>query len=567
MLLNQNFLVTLVYIFRILLRICKQFVRIIKITYYYIVMISGKIVIVDDEKIVTSAFKTLLKVEGFSDVNCFNNPEEAVDFLKSNTPDIIVSDFLMPQMNGLEFLTKAKELYPEVSMILLTGYADKENAIKAINEIGLYKYIEKPWDNDDLLVNIRNGIERSHLLSDLRDKITQLEEAKSQLEVYSTRLEELVTERTRDLMIANNKLSGIINYCADGIIIIDKKGNIEQANPACENLTGLSESALCKKKFQEVAFVTSKNDNSASNNPDGVIFGLNKEAKDVLVKDCYIRNSLGEGRLPVEINFAAISADDDADEKYVGVIRDVSKHKETERLRDDFIATLTHDLRTPLLAAIQTLKFFLDGSLGPVEEKQSVLLSTMLQSNEDLLGLVNALLEVYRFESGKLSLCKTVFPVKDLVTQCYDELKPLADKKNIDFRLVCECEDNTEITADKSELKRVIINLCGNAVNYTNKNGIIEVLAKVQSGDFIFSVTDNGNGIPQEDIPHLFNRFSQGTSRKRSTGTGLGLYLSRQIIEAHGGKIWLDSKLNKGSEFTFLLTNVVKNLERRVVNG
>lgn len=224
-------------------------------------------------------------------------------------------------------------------------------------------------------------------------------------------------------------------------------------------------------------------------------------------------------------------------------------------------------MRTPLLAAIQTLKFFLDGSLGPVEEKQSVLLSTMLQSNEDLLGLVNALLEVYRFESGKLSLCKTVFPVKDLVTQCYDELKPLADKKNIDFRLVCECEDNTEITADKSELKRVIINLCGNAVNYTNKNGIIEVLAKVQSGDFIFSVTDNGNGIPQEDIPHLFNRFSQGTSRKRSTGTGLGLYLSRQIIEAHGGKIWLDSKLNKGSEFTFLLTNVVKNMERRVVNG
>lgn len=549
------------------MQFCKEFVRNTKTGYYYIIMISGKIVIVDDEKIVTSAFKTLLRVEGFSDVNCFNNPEEAVEFLKTNTPDIIISDFLMPQMNGLEFLTKAKELYPEVSMILLTGYADKENAIKAINEIGLYKYIEKPWDNDDLLMNIRNGIERSHLLGDLRDKIKQLEEAKSQLEVYSTKLEELVAERTRDLLIANSKLSGIINYCADGIIIIDKKGNIEQANPACENMTGLSESALCKKKFQEIAFLTSKGENSAANNPDGVIFGLNKDSKDVLVKDCCILNFLGDGTLPVEINFAAISTDDESEEKYVGVIRDVSKHKETERLRDDFIATLTHDLRTPLLAAIQTLKFFLDGSLGHVEEKQAVLLSTMLQSNEDLLGLVNALLEVYRFESGKLTLCKTVFPVKDLVTQCYDELKPLADRKNIDFKLVCECDDMTEITADKSELKRVIINLCGNAVNYTNKNGTIEVLAKVQSGDFIFSVTDNGNGIPKEDIPNLFNRFSQGTSRKRSTGTGLGLYLSRQIIEAHGGKIWLDSKLNKGSEFTFLLTDVVVNTERRVVNG
>lgn len=528
-------------------------------------MKSAQIILVDDEKMVTSAFKTLLKVEGYTNVNCFNSPQEAIAYIKNNMPDIIISDFLMPEMNGLEFLTKAKELYPEVSMILLTGYADKENAIKAINEIGLYKYIEKPWDNDDLLMNIRNGIERSHLLSDLRDKIMELEKAKVQLEEYSNNLEKLVAERTKELTISNSKLAGIINYCADGIIIIDKKGNIEQANPACENMTGLSESALKKKKFQEIAYITTKTGNQSFDNKSGTIFGLDKDKNDVLVENCMITNTLGKTEIPVEINFAAINTEDDT-EKYVGVIRDVSKQKETERLRDDFIATLTHDLRTPLLAAIQTLKFFLDGSLGPVEEKQGVLLSTMLQSNEDLLGLVNALLEVYRFESGKLTLCKTNFPIKDLVTQCYEELKPLADKKNIDFKLECDIDDKVEILADKAELKRVIINLCGNAVNYTNKNGEIQIIAKAQSGDFIFSVVDNGNGIPKEDIPNLFNRFSQGTSRKRSTGTGLGLYLSRQIIEAHGGKIWLDSKLNKGSEFTFLLTNVV-NEERQVVNG
>lgn len=152
-------------------------------------MNKGKIVVVDDEKIVTSAFKTLFKVEGYSDIHLFNNPLEAVEFLKSETPDLIISDFLMPEMNGLEFLTAAKNLHPEVSMILLTGYADKENAIKAINEIGLYKYIEKPWDNDDLLMNIRNGIERSHLLSSLREKIEELEDAKKQLEDYSANLE------------------------------------------------------------------------------------------------------------------------------------------------------------------------------------------------------------------------------------------------------------------------------------------------------------------------------------------------------------------------------------------
>ena len=528
-------------------------------------MYDSRIIIVDDEKIVTSAFKTLLKVEGYTNVDCFNDPHEALEYLNKNSPDIVVSDFLMPNMNGLEFLTEVKKLYPEVSTIMLTGYADKENAIKAINEIGLYKYIEKPWDNDDLLVNIKNGIERSNLISKLNEKINELKEAKKQLEKYSNELETLVAERTKDLTIANSKLSGIINYCADGIIILNEEGTILQANPTCENMTGLSEKSLTKMKFQEIAYMTSSQGNKSFDNPNGGIFGLNKDINDVLVKDCVIVNKLSKTETPVEINFAAINTDSE-EERYVGVIRDVSKQKENERLRDDFIATLTHDLRTPLLAAITTLKFFLDGSLGEVEEKQAVLLSTMLQSNEDLLGLVNALLEVYRFESGKLTLCKTVFRAKDLVTQCFDELKPLADKKNISFKLSCDIPDEEEIFADKSEIKRVIINLCGNAVNYTNNNGHIEVIAKIQSGDFIFSVTDDGNGIPKEDIPKLFNRFSQGTSRKRSTGTGLGLYLSRQIVEAHGGKIWLDSKLNKGSEFTFVLTDVI-NEERQVVNG
>lgn len=537
---------------------------------YYISMENSKIVVVDDEKMVTSAFKALFKVEGYSDIHLFNNPNDAVEFLRENKPDLIISDFMMPEMNGLEFLTEAKKLYNEVSMILLTGYADKENAIKAINEIGLYKYIEKPWDNDDLMMNIRNGIERSHLLENLRNKIEELEIAKKQLQDYSQNLEKIVAERTADLSEANKKLSGIINYCADGIIIVDGEGNILQVNPACENMVGLSECSLCKKKIQEIAYSNVKEFNSAKDNKSGEIFGLSDENSEILLRDYFVVNSLSGIHTPVEMSFAAISSDDDKNDKFVGVIRDVSAQKETEKLRDDFIATLTHDMRTPLLAAIQTLKFFLEGAIGELDDKQKVLLSTMLQSNEDLLGLVNALLEVYRFESGKLTLCKTAFSVKDLVEQCYSELKPLAEKKNIDFSVIFELEDNLHILADRAEIKRVITNLCGNALNYTNKNGIVKVLAKAQCGDFIFSVTDNGNGIPQSDIPNLFKRFSQGTARKRSTGTGLGLYLSRQIIEAHNGKIWVDSKVDKGSEFSFLLTDVVtggKAEERQVSNG
>lgn len=511
------------------------------------IMDTGKIVVVDDDKIVTSAFSALLKVEGFSDAHFFNNPIEAIGFLKDNVPDLIISDFLMPEMNGLQFLAEAKKLHPEVSRILLTGYADKENAIRAINEVGLYRYIEKPWNNDDLIINIKNGIERSFLLSQLRQKISELEVAKKELEKYSQNLEQLVEERTADLKQANAKLSGVVNYCADGIVILDEDGMIEQVNPTCENLIGLVNEKIVGVSIDDFLF----------SKKTFISKELHREDKcEIFLRDFYIKNPLSDNIVPVEISFARINPDDEF-KRFVGVIRDITVQKKADRLRDDFIATLTHDLRTPLLAAIQTLKFFLEGAVGEIDEKQKLLLATMQKSNEDLLGLVNALLEVYKYDAEKLSLNKTDFKIYELAKLVYDELQPLAEGKQIDFRIECT-DKEMEICADRSELRRVICNLCGNAINYTPQEGKVVITIKQESNDLIFSVSDTGCGIPQEDIPNMFQRFSQGTSKKRSAGTGLGLYLSRQIIESHGGKIWLESKVNKGSEFSFILTDVIK---------
>ena len=517
-------------------------------------MIKGKIVVVDDERIVTSAFKTLLKVEGFSDAHFFNSPKDALTFLKDNQPDLVISDFLMPEMNGLEFLSEVKKLYPEVSKILLTGYADKENAIKAINEIGLYRYIEKPWNNDDLIINIKNGIERSYLLSELRQKISELEEAKKELEKYSHNLEQIVEERTADLKQSNAKLEGIFNYCADGIVIINEDGIIEQVNPACETLIGLVGEKLLMTSIDDYLF----------SKKTFISKELHKlDESELLLREFYIKNPLSNTETPVEISFARINPDDEY-KRFVGVIRDVTEQKKSDKLRDDFIATLTHDLRTPLLAAIQTLTFFLDGALGELDEKQKLLLSTMQKSNEDLLGLVNALLEVYKYDADKLELTKTNFNIYNLVEQVYNELQTLAQSKEIEFKIECANKDLT-VNADRSEIRRVICNLCGNAINYTQNGGRVVITLKNEGNDLIFSVADNGSGIPQEDIPNMFQRFSQGTSKKRSTGTGLGLYLSRQIIESHGGKIWLESTLNKGSEFSFLLTDSVIQKEGSLV--
>jgi DNA-binding NtrC family response regulator len=140
------------------------------------------VVIVDDEEMVLKSLSSFLELETDYTVKSFVSPTEAFEYIRDNEVDLVVSDYLMPEMDGLSFLDKVKEIKPEVPRIILTGYADKENAIKAINDVGLYQYIEKPWDNDDLLIILRNGINKNSLMKKLRNKITQINDAYGELE-------------------------------------------------------------------------------------------------------------------------------------------------------------------------------------------------------------------------------------------------------------------------------------------------------------------------------------------------------------------------------------------------
>lgn len=509
---------------------------------------SYRILVLDDDKLVTSSLKSLFMLEDFTDVAIFNSANEALEFLKKNPRDVIISDFMMDEMNGLEFLSAAKTLSPKASMILLTGYADKENAIKAINEIGLYKYIEKPWDNDELIVNIKNACERSHLLDDLEQKNKELEK-------YSSHLEELVKEKTANIIEMNEQLNAIINNCADGIIIFSADGKVIGINPVCENLFGLSEEILIGKNAFDL-FIS--NEINWTN--------LFKNTEESLLRNINIVNAVNGNIVPVEISSAFIPPKSEKDcAKYVFVIRNVNFQKEMERLREDFIATLTHDLRTPSVAAIQTLEYFLNGKLGPLTRKQSMLLQTMKKSTEDMLGLVNSLLEVYKYESGKLKLVKTSFDFVNLINECIEQISSITNSKNQKISVLNKCNNPFTVFADRNEIRRVIINLLGNAIKYTPENGEIEIKIDVENQDLHFSVKDNGEGIYKKDIPKLFKRFSQGTREKRSISTGLGLYLSKQIIDAHNGKIWLESDKGKGSEFFFVLLDAVIKKEEVVL--
>ena len=140
------------------------------------------IIIVDDEEMVLTSLKSFLALETDYHVETFTRAAKALEYIESNEVDLVISDYLMPEMDGISFLAKVRELRPEVPRIILTGYADKENAIKAINEVGLYQYIEKPWDNEDILIVLRNGLEKLQLMKKLQIKIDEINKAYADLQ-------------------------------------------------------------------------------------------------------------------------------------------------------------------------------------------------------------------------------------------------------------------------------------------------------------------------------------------------------------------------------------------------
>jgi DNA-binding NtrC family response regulator len=143
---------------------------------------NASIVIVDDEDMVLTSLNAYLTLETDYEVHTFTSAREALSHLEKAAVDLVISDYLMPEMDGITFLAKVRDLHPEAPRIILTGYADKENAIKGINEVGLYQYIEKPWDNDELRLIIRNALEKRELVAKLRTKIDEINRAYGELQ-------------------------------------------------------------------------------------------------------------------------------------------------------------------------------------------------------------------------------------------------------------------------------------------------------------------------------------------------------------------------------------------------
>jgi two-component system sensor histidine kinase/response regulator len=239
----------------------------------------------------------------------------------------------------------------------------------------------------------------------------------------------------------------------------------------------------------------------------------------------------------------------------------IDEQQKMTRQREDFVSRLTHDLRTPLVAADRMLALFQQETFCEISSEMKQAISVMIRSNQNLMQMVNTLLEVYRFEAGKKTLNLEKCNIQEIATEVISELNPLAEEKNLTLNLdthqlnQLENQDGNMI-GDRLELRRVFNNLIGNAIKFTD-TGSIEVRIfetlpnKTHQGEISVEVIDTGYGISPEDQATVFERFRQG--RNKRSGSGLGMHLSQRIVEAHGGKIELCSELGKGSTFTVKL--------------
>lgn len=275
-----------------------------------------------------------------------------------------------------------------------------------------------------------------------------------------------------------------------------------------------------------------------------VIFSLIKEVEEISVSEMDLIRGFTE-IIGVAVQNAKLYAElDQANRKLVSL----------DKAKDEFVSLASHELRTPMTAIKSYVWLVLNDKAGPIDAKAKQYLELVLNSTERLIHLVNDMLDISRIESGKTQLKPGPLDMPVLFTEILSEFSARAAEKQVALSIGPSDKIPT-IMADKEKVMQVLENLVGNSLKFTDPNGQITLSTSVENNTLITRVKDTGKGIAPEEIARLFTKFERGSelSKLSEPGTGLGLYLCKQYVELHKGKIWAESELGKGSTFAFAL--------------
>ena len=359
------------------------------------------------------------------------------------------------------------------------------------------------------------------------------------------------------LTAEEKKMTAIVNSIAEGLILVDSSSRVLHINPAAERLLNISADSI----DQDITEVI-QNDELIHIFEEDQRQILQYEPTDQIPSKKEGINLMSEVTLTRydEKLVLRIIASPFLDEngRILGTVYlfdDITREKEIDQMKSDFISLVSHELRTPLTSIIGFVSFILDGKAGAINDRQRNSLARVQRQSKRLAALINDLLDISRIESGRIQMDQEPIPLLEIVTQRIEEIRPQADEKSIRLALTAP-ESVPKVLGDEARMGQVFTNLIGNAIKFTPENGEVNVKVEADGNLLHVEVIDTGPGIPPEERQKIFDKFYQlsDISTRQQGGSGLGLSISKSIVEAHGGKLWIDDgNQGKGSNFQFVL--------------
>lgn len=384
--------------------------------------------------------------------------------------------------------------------------------------------VEAMSDINNIITSVRYGNLSARVETSIHPEMKNISESVNRMIETLNDREQMIVEYQSELTGQYKLLAALFNSLSDGVLVLDEKYVILRVN------------AKIKKWFKKDDIVGENIFDYIKTLDDKDIIDLkNDEIFIKGIKDLYFKASVRQIK------------GKEHDDKYMLVITNYTNQKEIDSLKEDFVATLTHDLKVPIIAEANMLEFFLQEKFGTLNDKQKEALENMKASNKELLDLVQIVLETYRLKEDEIDLNLEKISVKKFLNIVAEEMTYIAQKTN--NKIVVIVPEDYDIKIDFLHFKRVLKNLVNNAILYGKSNTDIEIIAKIVNEKSQIIVKDYGKGISAEDIEKIFNKYFSASKKFRKIGTGLGLYLSKKIVEAHGGKLGVESQEGEYTKF------------------
>jgi len=365
---------------------------------------------------------------------------------------------------------------------------------------------------------------------------------KTEIETRKTLMSMLedVEEARKKTEEEKNKTLAIITNFADGLLVFDKENNLVLINPRAQDFLRIKEEDIIGKSISELSKV-------AILKP--LIELYKKKTKKVFREELKI----SEG-LILEMSIVSVIKEKQGLGALV-ILHDVTREKLIEKMKSEFVSLSAHQLRTPLSAIKWTIKMVLDEELGKINEEQREFLQDTYDSNERMIALINNLLNVARIEEGRYIFQATLADIEEMTKDVIDSYKEEAKKRGLKVEFKKPKKKLCKTMLDVEKMQIAIDNLVRNAIRYTLRRGKVTVSLKCDKEKIEFSIKDTGVGIPKNQQKRIFTKFFRAANvmRMETEGAGLGVFITKNIIEAHKGKIWFESEFGKGTTFYFTI--------------